>query len=99
MEGVVVLKINSATSFVSCFVGRQCFADPTDEYCNTHDEVARMKDERPVYSCCVDTNLNFSTATCSEDDCEYGPYKKNKVARVSTFTNKSSNRNIYLLFI
>ncbi|VEN53862.1 unnamed protein product, partial [Callosobruchus maculatus] len=55
------------------------------ESCNTHDEVARMKDERPVYSCCVDTNLNFSTATCSEDDCEYGPYKKNKVARKSSF--------------
>lgn len=27
-------------------------------------------------------NLNFSTATCSEDDSEYGPYKKNKVTRV-----------------
>lgn len=37
------------------------------------------------------SNLNFATATCSEDDCEYGPYKKNKVARVSNFFISRSN--------
>lgn len=57
------------------------------ESCNTHEEVARMKDERAVYPCC-DTNLNFSTATCSEDDCEYGPYKKNKVARQDPMSHR-----------
>jgi hypothetical protein len=51
------------------------------EGCNSNDELNRTKDERGVYQCC-ETNLNFSTATCSEDDSEYGPYKKNKVTRV-----------------
>ncbi|KAJ8920234.1 hypothetical protein NQ315_011895 [Exocentrus adspersus] len=57
------------------------------ESCSSHDEVARMKDERGVYACC-DTNLNFSAATCSEDDCEYGPYKKNKVARQDPMSHR-----------
>ncbi|CAH1156039.1 unnamed protein product [Phaedon cochleariae] len=54
--------------------------------CGSHDET-RMKDERGIYACC-DTNLNFSTATCSEDDCEYGPYKKNKVARQDPMSHR-----------
>ncbi|CAG9828945.1 unnamed protein product [Diabrotica balteata] len=57
------------------------------ESCNAHDESSRMKEERAVYTCC-DTNLNFSTATCSEDDCEYGPYKKNKVARQDPMSHR-----------
>ncbi|CAH1102534.1 unnamed protein product [Psylliodes chrysocephalus] len=57
------------------------------ESCNSHDESSRMKDDRGVYNCC-DTNLNFSTATCSEDDCEYGPYKKNKVARQDPMSHR-----------
>ncbi|XP_056635784.1 transcription factor cwo isoform X1 [Diorhabda sublineata] len=57
------------------------------ESCTSHDDTSRMKDERPVYNCC-DTNLNFSTATCSEDDCEYGPYKKNKVARQDPMSHR-----------
>ncbi|XP_074029749.1 transcription factor cwo isoform X1 [Leptinotarsa decemlineata] len=57
------------------------------ESCSSHDEASRLKDERGVYTCC-DTNLNFSTATCSEDDCEYGPYKKNKVARQDPMSHR-----------
>ncbi|KAG5870884.1 hypothetical protein JTB14_035752 [Gonioctena quinquepunctata] len=57
------------------------------ESCSSHDETSRTKDDRAVYPCC-DTNLNFSTATCSEDDCEYGPYKKNKVARQDPMSHR-----------
>ncbi|KAJ3626752.1 hypothetical protein MTP99_017226 [Tenebrio molitor] len=57
------------------------------EGCNSNDELNRTKDERGVYQCC-ETNLNFSTATCSEDDSEYGPYKKNKVTRQDPMSHR-----------
>ncbi|EFA09962.2 transcription factor cwo [Tribolium castaneum] len=57
------------------------------EGCNSNDELGRPKDERGVYQCC-ETNLNFSTATCSEDDSEYGPYKKNKVTRQDPMSHR-----------
>ncbi|XP_044267552.1 transcription factor cwo isoform X2 [Tribolium madens] len=57
------------------------------EGCNSNDELGRSKDERGVYQCC-ETNLNFSTATCSEDDSEYGPYKKNKVTRQDPMSHR-----------
>lgn len=57
------------------------------ESCNSNDEAARIKDDRGLYPCC-DTNLNFSTATCSEDDCDYGPYKKNKVTRQDPMSHR-----------
>ncbi|CAG9765514.1 unnamed protein product [Ceutorhynchus assimilis] len=60
------------------------------ERCIPNEEpVVRMKDaDRAIYPCC-DSNLNFSTATCSEDDCEYGPYKKStKVARQDPMSHR-----------
>ncbi|KAF7279180.1 hypothetical protein GWI33_007589 [Rhynchophorus ferrugineus] len=57
------------------------------ERCNPVDDPARMKDDRGLYQCC-DSNLNFSTATCSEDDCEYGTYKKSKVARQDPMSHR-----------
>ncbi|XP_066258114.1 transcription factor cwo-like isoform X1 [Euwallacea similis] len=58
------------------------------ERCLTNEEPVRLKDDRAVYPYC-DSNLNFSTATCSEDDCEYGPYKKSsKVARQDPMSHR-----------
>ncbi|XP_019766649.2 transcription factor cwo isoform X1 [Dendroctonus ponderosae] len=58
------------------------------ERCLTSEEPVRMKEDHAVYQCC-DSNLNFSTATCSEDDCEYGPYKKSsKVARQDPMSHR-----------
>nr|ALT07181.1 bHLH transcription factor Hey [Dastarcus helophoroides] len=57
------------------------------EGCNVNEDTNRLKDDRTLFSCC-DTNLNFSTATCSEDDSEFGTYKKNKVTRQDPMSHR-----------
>ncbi|XP_030761607.1 transcription factor cwo isoform X2 [Sitophilus oryzae] len=58
------------------------------ERLNQNEDALRMKDApRGIYQCC-DSNLNFSTATCSEDDCEYGTFKKSKVARQDPMSHR-----------
>ncbi|CAH0555518.1 unnamed protein product [Brassicogethes aeneus] len=51
-----------------------------------NEEPNRIKDDRSLY--CCDGNLNFQTATCSEDDCEYGSFKKNKVTRQDPMSHR-----------
>ncbi|CAG9856553.1 unnamed protein product [Phyllotreta striolata] len=55
--------------------------------CNPHDETHRLKEENSLYN---DTNLNFNTAACSEDDYEYagGGYKKSKSARQDPMSHR-----------
>ncbi|XP_019867229.1 transcription factor cwo [Aethina tumida] len=54
---------------------------------NGNDDPNRLKDDRSLYACC-DGNLNFQTAPCSEDDCEYGGFKKNKVPRQDPMSHR-----------
>lgn len=57
------------------------------ESCNSNDgELPRLKDE-PLYRCC-DSNLNFATVACSEDDSEYSQYKKNKISRQDPMSHR-----------
>ncbi|KAK9890875.1 hypothetical protein WA026_012220 [Henosepilachna vigintioctopunctata] len=55
------------------------------EGCN--DVASQLKEERNMFPCC-DSNLNFSTATCSEDDSEFGSYKKIKSARQDPMSHR-----------
>lgn len=51
------------------------------------DENSQHKEERSIFPCC-DSNLNFSTANCSEDDLEYGNFKRNKNTRQDPMSHR-----------
>ncbi|KAL3269498.1 hypothetical protein HHI36_008564 [Cryptolaemus montrouzieri] len=55
--------------------------------CNLNDDPSQHKHDRSIFPCC-DSNFNFSTATCSEDDSEFGTYKKSKSTRQDPMSHR-----------